>query len=165
MTRLGKSKNKERTYFFLKEFEDGSAFGGCSCRKANTDGVPCHHMVAGVKSSRIEGLTPTNAMPYWWSTECWRKKFPFECNITFDSGIETIPATTADTTLKYIPPYAAARKAGCPKMDKPNKSPLEGGGKRKGMDDTVELPTTKRSKISGDVNRGKGAGRKRRSPD
>jgi hypothetical protein len=165
VTRLGKSNNKERTCFFLKEFEDGSAFGGCSCGVPNTDGAPCHHMVAVVKSSRIEGLTPTNVMPYWWSTECWRKQFPFECNITCDSGIETIQATTADTTLKYIPPYAAARKAGRPKMDKRIKSPLEGGKKRKRIDDTVELPTTKRSKISGDDNRGKGAGGKRRSPD
>ena len=149
----------------MKEFEDGSAFGGCSCGVPNTDGAPCHHMVAVVKSSRIEGLTPTNAMPYWWSTECWSKQFPFGCNTTFDSGIETIRATTADTTLKYIPPYAATRKAGRSKMDKQIKSPLERGKKRKRIDDTVELPTTKRSKNSGDVNRGKGAGRKRRSPD
>jgi hypothetical protein len=27
-----------------------------------TDGVPCHHMVAVVKSSRIEGLTASNAI-------------------------------------------------------------------------------------------------------
>ena len=121
-------------------------------------------MVAVVKSSRIEGLTP-NAMPYWWSTKCWRKQFPFECNVTFDSGIETIRATTANTTLKYIPPYAAARKAGRPKMDKRIKSPLEGGKKRKRIDDTVQLPTTKKSKTSGDDNRGEGVGGKRRSPD
>jgi hypothetical protein len=149
VTRLGKAHNKERTCFFLKEFEDGSAFGGCSCGVPlkefedgsafggcscgvpYTDGVPCHHMVAVVKSSGIEGLTPTNAMPYWWSTECQRKQVPFECNVTFDSGIETIPATTEDTTMKYTPPYAAARKAGRLKMDKQIKSPLKGGGKEK----------------------------------
>jgi hypothetical protein len=43
VTRLGKVHNKERTCFFLKEFEDGSAFGGCSCGKANTDGAPPSH--------------------------------------------------------------------------------------------------------------------------
>ncbi len=139
----------------MKEFEDGSAFGGCSCGVPNTDGAPCHHMVAVVKSSRIEGLTPTNAMSYWWSTECRRKQLPFECNVTFDSGIEMIRAKMADTTLKYIPPYAAARKVGRPKMGKRIKSPLQGGKKRKRIDDTVELPTTKRSTISGDDNRGK----------
>ncbi len=67
--------------------------------------------------------------------------------------------------MKYIPPYAAARKAERPKMDEQIKSPLEGGKKRKRIDDTVELPTTKRSKISGDDNRGKGVKGKRRSPD
>jgi hypothetical protein len=67
--------------------------------------------------------------------------------------------------MKYIPPYSVARKTGCPKMDKQIKSPLEGGKKRKRIDDTVELPTTKRSKISGDDNRGKGVRGKRRSPD
>jgi hypothetical protein len=40
-------------------------FGGCSCGVPYTDGVPCHHMVAVVKSSRIEGLMASNAMPYW----------------------------------------------------------------------------------------------------
>ena len=104
-------------------------------------------------------------MPYWWPTECWRKQYPFECNVTFDSGIEAIQATTENTTMKYIPPYAASRKTGRLKMGKRIKCPLEGGGKRKRIDDTVELPTTKRSKISGDDNRGKGVGGKRRSPD
>ena len=67
--------------------------------------------------------------------------------------------------MKYIPPYAAAKKARRPKMDKRIKSPLEGGKKRKRIDDTVELPTAKKSKRSGDENRGKGLGGKRRSPD
>ena len=164
VTRLGKG-HKEWTCFFLKELKEGSVFGGCSCGVPYTDGALCHHMVAVAKSSQIEGLTPTNAMPYLWSTECWRKQFPFENNVTFDSGMEAIRATTEDTTMKYIPPYAAARKTGCPKTDKRIKSPLEGGNKRKRIDHTVELPTTKKSKTSGDDNRGKGVGGKRRSPD
>ena len=52
-----------------------------------------------------------------------------------------------------------------PKNGQTIKSPLEGGEKRKIIDDTVDLPTTKKSKISGDDNRGKGVGGKRRSPD
>jgi hypothetical protein len=51
VTKLGKAHNKERTCFFLKEFEDGSVFWGCSCGVPYTDGAPCHHMVAVVKSS------------------------------------------------------------------------------------------------------------------
>jgi len=140
--------NVERTCFFLKELEQDSAFGGCSCGLPYTDGVPCHHMVAVVKSSRIEGLTASNAMPYWWSTECWRNQFPVDTNVTCNFDMEAIRATPEDRTMRYCPPYAAARKTGRPKIDKRLKSPLEGKSKRK----------------RGDANKGK-AGGKRRSPD
>ena len=71
VTRLGGEQNVERRCWFLKvENDDGSVFGGCSCGVPNTDGIPCHHMIAVVKSGRIDGLTPTNAMPFWWTTEC-----------------------------------------------------------------------------------------------
>ena len=59
-----------------------------------------------------------------------------------------LQATLEDRTMRYCPPYAAARKTGRPKLDKRLKSPLEGKSKRK----------------RGDVNKGK-AGGKRRSPD
>ncbi len=36
---------------FMKELIMGSLFGGCSCGIPFTDGIPCHHMVAVVKSS------------------------------------------------------------------------------------------------------------------
>jgi hypothetical protein len=44
-------------------------FGGCSGGGPYTDGIPCHHMVAVVKSSRIEGLTATNSILVWWTTQ------------------------------------------------------------------------------------------------
>ncbi len=31
----------------------GSLFGGCTCGEPLTAGVPCHHLVAVVKSSRM----------------------------------------------------------------------------------------------------------------
>ncbi len=34
-----------------------SRFGSCTCRKPTKDGVPCKHMVAIVKASKIEGLS------------------------------------------------------------------------------------------------------------
>ena len=105
-------------------------------------------MVAVVKSSRIEGLTASNAMPYWWSTECWRNQFPVDTNVTCNFDMEVLRATLEDRTMRYCPPYAAARKTGRPKLDKQLKSPLKGKSKRK----------------RGDVNKGK-AGGKRRSPD
>jgi hypothetical protein len=58
VTRNGKVNN-ERNCFFLKETNGGSKFGGCSCGGPYIDEIPCHHMVAVVKSSRIEGLTAT----------------------------------------------------------------------------------------------------------
>jgi hypothetical protein len=123
-------------------------FGGCSCGLPFTDGVPCHHMVAVVKSSRIEGLTASNAMPYWWSTECWRNQYPVDINVTCNFDMEALRATLEDGTMRYCPPYAAARKAGRPKLDKRLKSALEGKSKRK----------------RGDANKGKG-GRQRKSAD
>jgi hypothetical protein len=66
---------------FLKKTDEGSVFGGCSCCGIPyTDRIPCHHMVAVVKSSRIEGLTATNSMSVWWSTECWCKQYPADTN-------------------------------------------------------------------------------------
>jgi hypothetical protein len=44
---------------------ENSLFGGCSCRVANTDGIPRSHMCVVVKSYRIEGLNETNIMPIW----------------------------------------------------------------------------------------------------
>jgi hypothetical protein len=48
--RVGKG-HKERTCYFMKELKMGSVFGGCSCGVPFTDGLPCHHMVAVVKST------------------------------------------------------------------------------------------------------------------
>jgi hypothetical protein len=42
---LSYSNRAERRAWFVKEPVMGSHFGGCTCGKANTEGVPCHHMV------------------------------------------------------------------------------------------------------------------------
>ena len=62
----------------------GSMFGGCTCGEPLTAGVPCHHMVAVVKSYRILGLNESNAMPKWWTTEMWRLQYPQEGNALCD---------------------------------------------------------------------------------
>jgi hypothetical protein len=89
VTRAGKGYS-DRKCFFVKELEQGLAFSGCSCGIPYTDGIPCHHMVAVVKSSQIEGLMPTNAMSYWWSSECWRNQYPIDSSITCDFDMETL---------------------------------------------------------------------------
>jgi hypothetical protein len=49
----------------------GSRFGSCTCGKPTKDGVPCKHMVAIVKMSKIEGLSRIQIMPYWLSSAHW----------------------------------------------------------------------------------------------
>jgi hypothetical protein len=66
VARVGKVARE--CYFLVVPIMD-SVFGGCTCGAPKVNGVPCHHMIAVVKSSRVEGLTTTNAMPSWWSTK------------------------------------------------------------------------------------------------
>ena len=33
-----------------------SVFGGCTCGAPKVNVVPCHHMIAAVKSSRVDGV-------------------------------------------------------------------------------------------------------------
>jgi hypothetical protein len=88
-------------------------------------------MVAVVKSSRIEGLTATNSMPVWWSTECWHNQYSADTNETCHFDLDMLKLTLEDAEMRYCPPYAAPRKAGRPKNNKHMKSPLEGKKKRK----------------------------------
>ncbi len=135
--RNGQGNNKGNC-FFLKEPNEGSTFGGCSCCGPYTDEILCHHMVAVVKSSRIEGLTATNSMPVWWTTECWHNQYPADTNETCHFYMDTLRSTPEDAAMRYCPPYAAPRKAGRPKNNKRMKSPLEGKKKRKSTGSTRE---------------------------
>ncbi len=123
---------------FLKEPTGGSMFGGCSCGGPYTDGNPCHHMVAVVKSSRIEGLTATNSMPAWWTMEHWCNQYPADTNETCHFDMDTLRSTPEDAAMRYCPSYAAPRKAGHPKNNKRMKRPLEGKKKRKSTGSTRE---------------------------
>jgi hypothetical protein len=127
VTRNGQG-HKERMCFFLKKTDE---FGGCSCGIPYTDGIPCHHMVAVVKSSRIEDLTAVKSMPVWWLTECWCNQYSADTNETHHFDMDTLKSTPEDAAMRYCPPYAAPRKAGHPKNNKRVKSPLEGKKKRK----------------------------------
>ncbi len=138
-------------------------FGGCSCGILYTDGISCHHLVAVVKSSRIEGLTATNSMPVWWSTEYWCNQYPADTNETCHFDMDTLRLTPEDAAMRYCPPYAAPRKAGRPKNNKRMKSLLErkkkskttgtkheamvddNEGEEEGEDDTAPAPIPKRA--------------------
>jgi hypothetical protein len=95
-------------------------------------------MVAVVESFRIEGLNATNSMPVWWTTECWCNQYPADTNETCHFDMDTLRSTPEDAAMRYCPPYAAPRKAGCPKNNKHMKSPLEGKKKRKSTGSTRE---------------------------
>ncbi len=122
VTRHGQGNN-ERECYFMKEANGGSIFGGCTCGRPYTDGIHCHHMVAVVKSSRLDGLTATNSMPVWWTMECWRNQYPADTNETCHWEMDTLRETPEDAAMRYCPPYAAPRKARCPKTNKRMKSP------------------------------------------
>ena len=130
VTRNGQGNN-ERNCFLLKEPNGGSRFGGCSCGGPYTDGIPCHHMVAVVKSSTIEGLTATNSMPVLWTTECWHHQYPADTNQTCHFDMDTLTSTPEDAAMRYCPPYAAPRKAERPITNNCMKIPLEGQKRRK----------------------------------
>jgi hypothetical protein len=141
-----------RTCYFMKEEVNGSVFGGCSCSYPKTHGLPCHHMIAVVKSSRITDLNMTNCMPYWWMTDCWREQY------TVDSSIEYLDMETLTNTLpaeqqtnnpyRYCPPYAAPNKRGRPKGLARIPSPMENSSRKKrkvvekkGLESVVESLT------------------------
>jgi hypothetical protein len=57
------SSNTMNTCWFPTKYIQGSLFGGCTCGRPSTNGIPCHHICAVVKSHRINDLTETNIMP------------------------------------------------------------------------------------------------------
>ena len=150
-------------WFPVEYDDDGSLFGGCSCGVPNTDGLPCHHMVAVVKSYKIEGLNETNVMPIWWHTSHWRKQYPWECQYVCNFDMESLRnATTAkiDQSFALCPPYAGPRKGGRPREEKRIKGGVEIvmekkmnaakklTGKRKGtpVEPVIELASKKQKK-------------------
>jgi hypothetical protein len=114
------SGTNRRCWFPLDYDDDQTLFGGCSCKIPNTDDVPCHHMVAVVKSYKIEGLNETNVMPIWWHTSHWRKQYPVESVVFCDFDIESLQkhTTASDKKYKLCPPYAGPRKGGRPREEK-----------------------------------------------
>ena len=113
------SSQGTNTCWFPTEYKQGSLFGGCSCGRPSTDGVPCVHMCVVVKSHRIDGLTETNVMPKWWHTSSWRKQYPKETTVRC-TDIQTLKNTCAIGTrtnklYALCPPYAAPKKSGRPK--------------------------------------------------
>jgi hypothetical protein len=70
----------------LKELVKGSFFGMCTCGVDKRDSIPCEHMAVLVVSSGIPDITQHNIMPYWWTTDQWKRQLPLDtianCNMT-----------------------------------------------------------------------------------
>lgn len=120
--------SKSFCWFHVTYDEDGTLFGGCSCGVPNTDGIPCQHMVAVVKSYKIDGLNETNVMPIWWHTSHWRKQYPFMATSTSNFDIQSlrhVDSTKVESSYALCPPYAGPKKAGRPREEKQIKGAVE----------------------------------------
>ena len=130
--RVVRTNTNERKCWFMKTPVMGSLFGGCTCGAPITGGLPCHHMVAVVKSSRFVGLNTINAMPMWWTTAMWRKQYPKDVIVKSDFDMSYLRAHhTVEPTKRYCPPYSAPNKLGRPKKEKRVKNYLEGNQKKR----------------------------------
>jgi len=117
----------EEVVTLLKEPVNGSHFGTCTCRAAQTNAVPCEHMSVIALSAVIRPqISPLNIMPIWWKRSQRRLQFPLEtcpdANITMKSVKE---GWLPDYGLRLCPDWTTGRKAGRPKMGERIKSGLE----------------------------------------
>ncbi len=96
----------------------GSRFGSCTCGKPTKDGVPCKHMVAIVKASKIKGLSRIHIMPYWLKNSHWKAQYAADVNCRTDVLMNAIKATSnPEDGLCYCPAWTAGNKKGCPKKN------------------------------------------------
>lgn len=120
--------------------EHGSRFGACSCGIDKTKTIPCVHMIAVTKSSKIQGLSKVNIMPSWCYTSVWREQY---------GGTEALQAGIDMAYLKehnhpnpkvrYCPSISAAAKTGRKKKMKRVKGALERKKKRSKKEGKVKL--------------------------
>lgn len=112
--------------------EYGSRFGKCSCGVDKTKTIPCVHMVAVSKSSKIAGLTSVNIMPSWCYTAVWREQFGEGTVLKAGFDIHYLKNLyQPNPKLRYCPKVAAAEKTGQKRNLTRYKSPVEQNGKKK----------------------------------
>ena len=99
-------------------------YARCSCGAIQKDSVPCHHLVALVKSGKATtGVTLLKAMPGWWKTSTWRFQLPQEANIYANFDIKFLKDSyPPNDTVRYCPDFVAPNKAGHPQKNMRKKS-------------------------------------------
>jgi hypothetical protein len=110
----------------LKEPVKGSFFGTCTCGVDKRDSIPCEHMAALVVSSRIPDITRHNIMPYWWTTDQWKRQFPLDAIANCNTTLAVIREDHEPSgNYRYCPDWSAPNKAGRPKKNERRKSVVE----------------------------------------
>ena len=99
----------------------------CTCGAIEVDSVPCEHVMAIVKSKKIDHLTPTNVMHWCWSREVRKKQFTRDAPVNIDNvDVAYLKMKyQANNNLRYMPDFVAKRPKGRPKESKRYKSALE----------------------------------------
>jgi hypothetical protein len=119
-----------RNNYDLQVFKAGMpgdwCYAHCSCGTIQKDSVPCHHLMAVVKSGRAAGLTMQNVIPALWRTTTWQGQIPEEgvVHVSFDIRYlqdKYLP----NNTVRYCPDFVAANKSGHPKKNRHRKSASE----------------------------------------
>jgi hypothetical protein len=91
----------------------GSRFGLCTCGKPTKDGVPCKHMVAIGKASKIEGLSRIQIMLYWLTSAHWGAQYAADVNCRTDVLMNAVKATSNhEDDLCYCPAWTSGNKKG-----------------------------------------------------
>ncbi len=104
----------------------GSRFGSCTCGKPMKDGVPCKHMVAIVKVSKIKGLSQIQLMPYWLTSAHWQAQYAADVYFRTDVSMNAVKATSnPEDYLCYSPAWTAGNKKGRPKKNIRQKSVID----------------------------------------
>ena len=134
---------------------NGSRFGKCSCGIYKTKTIPCLHMIAVTKSSKIVGLTSINIMPSWFYTSMWKEQLAEGMGIRAGFDIQYLKENyQPNPKHRYCPKIAAAAKAGRKKnLVKCFTSPLEQGAKKMGKK-RVKLSAMEEMELGEDMKMG-----------
>lgn len=118
--------SQNQTVKVMKEVFRGHRATSCTCGVPQMTSVPCRHIVAVTKSGKADGLNMVTAMPFFWSTNWWRKQFPMEETIRCNIDLQYLKEQhEPDNSILYCPDIVGLRKKGRPKKDNRKKSPLE----------------------------------------
>ena len=77
-------------------------------------------------SSRISDITRHTIMPYWWTTDQWKRQFPLNAIANCNTTLAVIREDHEPSgNYRYCPDWSAPNKAGRPKKNERRKSVVE----------------------------------------